>query len=74
MKVACLGLILLASVACAAADNRRLLQDGFNPLDALLNKNNTFDKIGKDIGTPFISMPLAHKCMLPIALHPGTPN
>ncbi len=47
MKVACL--ILLAGLACAAgAENRRLLQDGFNPLDSLLNKNNTFEKIGKE--------------------------
>jgi len=49
MKIACLGLVLLASVACAAAaDNRRLLQDGFNPLDSLVNKTNKFEKIGKD--------------------------
>jgi len=48
MKLACVGLILLAGLVCAAgAENRKLLQDGFNPLDSLLNKNNTFDKIGK---------------------------
>jgi hypothetical protein len=57
MKVAFLGLMLLASVACAAADNRRMLQDGFNPLTALLNKTNTFEKIGKDgKGKPLTSL------------------
>ena len=49
MKIACLALILLAGLACAAgAENRKLLQAGFNPIESLLDKNNTFEKIGKE--------------------------
>ena len=49
MKTACPGLILLAGLACAAgAENRKLLQAGFNPLESLINNNNTFEKIGKE--------------------------
>lgn len=49
MRTACLGLILLAGIACAAgAENRKLLQAGFNPIESLLQKNNTFEKIGKE--------------------------